>query len=88
MRACALNSGEVSLCFGTRIGNMKGIPLTPTLSRRERGQPSARLKLSRAQGFGDRLTPFLPLPSGEGRGEGTRLLERYMPSSTGPKGAS
>jgi hypothetical protein len=47
-------------------------PLTPALSPRERGQPGPVLEDSHTAGFADRLTRILPLPEGEGRGEGKR----------------
>jgi hypothetical protein len=39
---------------------------------RVRGQPGPALKHSHAAGCADRLTTILPLPEGEGRGEGKR----------------
>jgi len=50
--------------------------LTPILSRRERGQPLCVLRnaddirAESSRGFARRLGTFLPLPAGEGRGEG------------------
>ena len=46
------------------------IPLTPTLSPREREKQPQVLSHSSDAGFADRQTEILPLPSGEGRGEG------------------
>ena len=46
------------------------IPLTPTLSRREREQLWRVGGTVKRVGFADRLATILPLPSGEGRGEG------------------
>ncbi len=47
-------------------------PLTPALSPREREQPGPALEHSYTAGLADRLTTILPLPEGEGRGEGKR----------------
>jgi hypothetical protein len=45
-------------------------PLTPALSPRERESQGVRIELSHAPGFADRLARILPLPKGEGWGEG------------------
>jgi len=62
----------------TTIAFLRRLPLTLTLSRREREQPLAvfgnpndcRAEASRS--FAKELGAFLPLPTGEGRGEGKR----------------
>ncbi len=46
------------------------IPLTPTLSRREREQQRLALEHSSRARFADSLRTILLLPSGEGRAEG------------------
>ena len=66
--ACACNSPDLS-------GSQS--PLSP----RERGQPGPALELSNAAGFVDRLTTILPLPEGEGQGEG----KRDAPNTAGPQ---
>src|ERR1019366_5301289 len=45
-------------------------PLTPTLSPEERESPGKRLAISCTSRFASRLPRVLPLPRGEGRGEG------------------
>jgi len=47
-------------------------PLTPALSLGERESRSTALADSRDLGFTERLATVLPLPEGEGRGEGAR----------------
>ena len=46
------------------------IPLTPALSLRKREFPCAALECSYDLRFADRLAAILPLPKGEGWGEG------------------
>jgi cytochrome c oxidase assembly protein subunit 15 len=50
----------------------RALPLTPVLSPRERGQQGPALEDACDAGFVDRQTTVLPLPEGEGRGEGKR----------------
>src|ERR1039458_9738412 len=45
-------------------------PLTPTLSPKEREAPGKRLAISCTSRLANRLAAMLPLPRGEGRGEG------------------
>src|ERR1039458_5702461 len=45
-------------------------PLTPTLSPEERESPGKCLAISCTSRFANRLAAMLPLPRGEGRGEG------------------
>ena len=45
-------------------------PLTLSLSLKEREQHIVRLESYERVGFADRLAAILPLPKGEGRGEG------------------
>ena len=55
-------------------------PLTLTLSLREREPPPARLASTNELCFADRLTRMLPLPKGEGWGEGEWVeLQPHMP---------
>src|SRR5512136_2648899 len=54
-------------------GPVKGcasFPLTPPLSLREREPRNPSLELARCVRFAEALTTILPLPKGEGRGEG------------------
>jgi hypothetical protein len=59
-----------------QVGNFVALPLILTLSRREKEQPLFHfLRLVRIQatligGFARTLGAFLPLPAGEGWGEG------------------
>ncbi len=50
-------------------------PLTLALSRRERGHPIPRCDESRRSGLAKTQRALLPLPKGEGRGEGEATLE-------------
>jgi hypothetical protein len=64
-------------------------PLTPALSLRERENNRQRLRETGTQVNVKRLTPILPLPGGEGRGEGERcvgltLRRGIKPSSSLP----
>jgi branched-chain amino acid transport system permease protein len=58
-------------------------PLTPALSQRERENPRHSLDNSEAAGISTRGGPCLPLPKGEGRGEG-EWGTRRSPSSDAP----
>lgn len=67
----------MSRVTGKPAGGFRGpLPLTPTLSLREREQHAHRASFSSvrpaspASGFVVRLETILPLPTGEGRGEG------------------
>src|SRR5206468_11479196 len=57
---------------GLRQRSMSGdrFPLTPALSPRERGNRRLRMNGSKGPRFFERLDTILPLPEGEGRGEG------------------
>ena len=53
------------------VVRMSGLfPLTPALSPRERGNRSQSLDTSWRASFAEALTTILPLPKGEGWGEG------------------
>src|SRR5438477_3478680 len=50
------------------------LPLTPTLSLRERENQGPRCDHSKRPGLSNTLPMMLPLPEGEGRGEGEQSL--------------
>jgi hypothetical protein len=62
------------------VGNVVAFPLILAFSRREKEQPMFHfLKLVSVQaafsrGFASTLGAFLPLPAGEGRGEGEQIV--------------
>ena len=57
---------------GSRFKSL--FPLTPALSLRERVWQGATLKNSGGLRFANRLATILPLPKGEGRGEGKGIV--------------
>src|SRR5262249_52901671 len=57
-------------------GNSRKGPLTPALSLWERGPRRAPFESSSAVRFANRLTRILPLPKGEGWGEGEERARR------------
>ncbi|MBI2928730.1 MAG: hypothetical protein HYY24_23960 [Verrucomicrobia bacterium] len=64
-RRANLRGGPVQVAF----------PLTPALSRRERGQRQTGSEESKRPGHQEPLPDVLPLPAGEGRGEGEDRLQ-------------
>jgi hypothetical protein len=54
-------------------------PLTPTLSPKERENARQRVRAYRMPGMFERRSAWLPLPWGEGWGEGERT-ERVLPT--------
>src|SRR6266478_5759245 len=57
--------------------NFQGpFPLTPALSLRERENQGPRWNNSKWRPFSNALPMILPLPEGEGRGEGERIVRR------------
>jgi hypothetical protein len=50
-------------------------PLTPALSLRERGNRHQSVGKARRAGIIERRTQLLPLPMGEGRGEGNARIQ-------------
>ena len=55
--------------------NFPGLfPLTPALSLRERENQGPRRNNSKLLGFSIALPAILPLPEGEGRGEGEQIV--------------
>ncbi len=69
----------------TNMEMLPPFPLTPALSRRER-EERIPLPANRNATALRALTDFLPLPAGEGRGEGERRVVK-QPRSFAPKTA-
>src|ERR1039458_10597579 len=60
--------------LGARVQSVSPFPLTPALSPEERESPSAAVGYAHHPRFADRLARLLPLPWGEGWGEGARTV--------------
>src|SRR6266481_8091228 len=64
-----------SQCKTLAVCNFQGpFPLTPALSLRERENQEPRWNDSKQRPFSNAPPMMLPLPEGEGRGEGERIV--------------
>jgi dienelactone hydrolase len=77
-RANLLFSLRASLKGGNPGNAAVVFPLTPTLSLGERERRSLALEMVSRLGFADWQPSVLPLPKGEGRGEGERTLHPIL----------
>jgi non-ribosomal peptide synthetase-like protein len=69
--------------IGSRSQSDVAFPLTPALSPGERENRRQDFRESDAPGNVERLTLILPLPGGEGRGEGEQAIRPPRPLGTG-----